>query len=154
RPCVDERAGDLCSPQDDRCDPGAGCGVLLLCTDRDPRGGPGGCPISREKYKQDIHYLASEDLEQYHQELLSLPLATYRYRNGGPSDRRHLGFMIDGHESMICVQAEHDMVDVYGYTSMAVAALKVQARQIEDLRQEVKALQRKLNIRPRLSRTP
>jgi hypothetical protein len=145
RPCTTEQPRDACSPEGDVCDPGVGCGVLLLCTDRDPRTQPGGCPISRENFKRDIEYLSSVDLERYHDELLSLPLATYRYRDGGPTARKHLGFMIDGHESLICVEAERDMVDVYSYASMAVASLKVQARQIEELQRKVDRLQRKIS---------
>lgn len=144
RPCTTEQAGNPCDPAGDVCDPGTGCGVRLLCTDRDPRPFPGGCPISREKYKEDIHYLASEDLDRYHDQLMSLPLATYRYREGG--SRQRLGFMIDGHESLVCVEAERDMIDVYGYTSMAVAALKVQGRQIEELKATVESLHRKLEV--------
>ena len=37
-----------------------------------------------------------------------------------------------------------DMVDLYGYTSMAVAALQTQAREIEALEREVRALRREL----------
>lgn len=152
RACTTERAGDPCDVAGDQCDPGVGCGVRLLCTDRDPTGQPYGCPISKASYKEGIEYLANEDLERYHDQLIALPLATYRYKAGADS-RRHLGFMIDGRESLICVEAEHNMIDVYGYTSMAVAALKVQARQIDELRATVEKLERKLgDKRPAASR--
>ncbi|HME92404.1 MAG TPA: hypothetical protein VKE49_13325 [Myxococcaceae bacterium] len=152
RACTTEQAGDPCDVAGDQCDPGVGCGVHLLCTDSDPTAQPYGCPISRASYKEGIEYLANEDLERYHDELISLPLATYRYKTDADA-RKHLGFMIDGHESLICVEAEHNMVDVYSYTSMAVAALKVQARQIHELRATVEKLERKLSQkRPPVSR--
>lgn len=37
-----------------------------------------------------------------------------------------------------------DMVDLYGYTSMAVAALQLQARQIEALKKELESLRRQI----------
>ena len=155
RACSTEQAGDPCDQAGDECDPEVGCGVHLLCTDRDPTGQPHGCPISKANYKEGIEYLANEDLERYHDQLIALPLATYRYK-AATDARKHLGFMIDGHESLICVEAEHNMIDVYGYTSMAVAALKVQARQIDELRATVEKLERKLGDKrpaaPRRSR--
>ena len=37
-----------------------------------------------------------------------------------------------------------DQVDLYGYTTMAVATLQVQAREIEALRRELSALRQQL----------
>jgi hypothetical protein len=74
-------------------------------------------------------------------------LATYRYRDAGPADRAHLGFIIEDVEPSAAVDAERDQVDLYGYASMAVAALQVQARQIESLQAELFALRRELDAR-------
>ena len=60
----------------------------------------------------------------------------------------HLGFLIDGHESLACVDPERDQVDLYGYASMAVAALQVQAREIEQLRAELAALKERVEAAP------
>jgi hypothetical protein len=46
--------------------------------------------------------------------------------------------MIDGHESLACVDGDH--VDLYSYASMAVAALQVQEADIAELRRQVASL--------------
>jgi hypothetical protein len=135
-----EKAGLSCSTFGDQCDPGDGCNRLLRCDTMDPTHG-GMCPISRAAFKQDITFLEESDLKRYHDELIALPLATYSYRDAAKAERPHLGFIIDGHEGLICVQPERNQVDVYGYTSMAVAALKVQQQQIEALEAKLKALE-------------
>ena len=75
---------------------------------------------------------------------MALPLATYTYKDALKGERPHLGFIIDGNEGLICVQPARNQVDVYGYTSMAVAALKVQQQQIEALKAQLKALEARL----------
>jgi hypothetical protein len=135
-------AGSACSTPGAQCDPDDGCNRLLQCDTMDPTHG-GVCPISRAKYKEDIHFIEPNEMQRYHDELMQLPLATYKYKDARPGERQHLGFIIDGHESMICVQPERDQIDVYGYASMAVAALKVQAQQIEQLQLQLKSLEQK-----------
>ena len=56
-----------------------------------------------------------------------------------------LGFLIDGHESLICVDPARDQVDLYGYASMAVAALQAQNMEIEKLHEEVRELRAALS---------
>ena len=141
--CSPQLAGMACPNAGEECDPRTGCNVYLLCSTTDPRAG--GCPISRARFKRDIRFLSDGELRGYSRELLELPLATFRYRAGG--DRSHLGFVIDGHESLACVEGDH--VDLYGYTSMAVAALKVQAGEIAGLRKELAALRKELAKRRR-----
>ena len=51
-------------------------------------------------------------------------------------------------EPSLSVDPVRDMVDLYAYTSMAVAALQTQAREIEALRNEVETLRRDLKKRP------
>ena len=136
--CTTEAAGRACTSPGARCDPGNDCDEDLLCSTTDPRLQVGGCPISRASYKEDIHFLTQGELEVYNDQLLALPLATYRYRQSDA--QKHLGFLIDGHESLVCVEPERDRVDLYSYASMAVAALQVQARQIDELRKEVASL--------------
>ena len=65
-------------------------------------------------------------------------LATWKYKHD-PSKQR-LGFIIDDDEQSAAVDQLRDMVDLYGYTSMAVATLQLQAREIEALRREVAEL--------------
>ena len=101
-------------------------------------------PISRKSNKDDIRYLGQEELEKTYDKLRKTPLATFRYKEGGPAAPHHLGFMIEDIEPSPSVDPERNMVDLYGYTSMAVAAVQVQARQIEALQKEVDDLRRSL----------
>ncbi len=145
--CTTQQAGDSCTHASETCDPGTGCGENLLCTDHDPRMQPGGCPISRARFKRDIEYLSPDELQRYADQLLALPLATYRYKDDLRA-RKHLGFVLEDVEpsAPLCVDAARDRVDLYGYTSMAVAALKRQQQQIEELRRELHAVQRRLRV--------
>lgn len=133
-------AGAMCAPQDARCDPQDGCNRLLLCSRDDPTQRPGGCPISRASAKQDIRYLADADIDGRYAELRGLRLATYRYRDAGPASPKRLGFIIDDGPPAVCIAGRGDSVDLYGYTSLTVAAVQAQARRIEQLEREVAEL--------------
>jgi len=146
--CTVETAGKQCTTPGTTCDPGNDCNEDLVCSTTDPRQQAGGCPISRASYKKDIHFLSDRDLESYRDQLLALPLATYRYKEASPESRLHLGLLIDGHESLACVQPERDQVDLYGYASMAVATLQVQAREIDELKKEIAELRAAIGGRP------
>ncbi|GAC1352279.1 MAG: hypothetical protein NVS3B20_09960 [Polyangiales bacterium] len=66
-------------------------------------------------------------------------LATYHYKTG--DDAPHLGFIIeDMREPSAAVLPSRDRVDLYGYVSMAVAALQRQENDIAALRAEVARL--------------
>jgi hypothetical protein len=137
-PCTTEASGDDCTEEGPVCDPGDECNRVLVCTNSDPTAQPGGCPISRRRYKRDIHYLGATELEHYRDELLTMKLATWRYKHD-PS-RERLGFIIDDHETSVAVDWPTDSVDLYGYTSLAIAALQTQAQQIERLERDIAAL--------------
>jgi hypothetical protein len=146
-PCSFETPGEACRPEGARCDPIDECNRLLVCATSDPVEQPGGCPISSARFKRDIEYLGDADLRRLHAELRRFRLASYRYRALGPEDRRHLGFIIEDVGRSAAVDAQRDRVDLYGYASMTVAALQVQAKQIESLQAEVSALRRELGGR-------
>jgi 2-polyprenyl-3-methyl-5-hydroxy-6-metoxy-1,4-benzoquinol methylase len=133
-----EVAGAPCSPAGRLCDPGNFCNSRLLCASSDPTRG-GLCPISRRADKEAIRYLDAEDVKRLHDEALRIRLATFRYR-GSPASRTQLGFIIEDVAPSLSVDAGRDMVDLYGYTSMAVAALQAQAREIDDLRRALERL--------------
>lgn len=135
--CTTETIGATCTTAGARCDPMDSCDSLYICASSDPKSAPGGCPISRQKYKTDIRYLDETDVQKYADELSRVKLATYRYKSGGPT---RLGFILEDQEPSVCVDSEHDMVDLYGYASMAVAALKQQQKRIAVLEQEVREL--------------
>jgi|SRR5437660_5284172 len=147
-PCTSQAEGSACDGGGQSCDPKDFCNRLLVCTDRDPAGGPG-CPVSRARHKRDIAYLGGDELRAYAKELEALPLATWRYNGEPVSAPRRLGFLIDDDEHSPAVDSTGERVDLYGYTSWVVAAVKVQAERIAALEGEVKALRRELARRKR-----
>lgn len=138
--CTDEEEGQPCSSAGARCDPVNDCNSHLLCAAEDPKEQPGGCPISRRAAKREITYLGDAELQRLANELFSLRLARYAYAGAPEGAPKRLGFLIDDHPKSPAVLPNGRQVDVYGYTSMAVAALKTQAKQIERLEREVAAL--------------
>jgi hypothetical protein len=136
--CTDQQVGTPCSPRGATCDPGSGCGQLLLCTETDPT--LLGCPISARRYKRNVQYLGDADVRRLHDELLKLRLATYQYKSENAASPDHLGFIIDDVGRSPAVGADGTRVDLYGYASMAVAAIQAQAREIDTLKREVAAL--------------
>ena len=144
------KAGDSCFTPGDSCLAGSDCnGPIVLTCQAQPE-----CPKSRMRFKQDISYLTSDQLAAMNEELMALPLATYRYKSEGDAGRVRLGFMIDGHEDLVAVDSARDQVDLYSYTSMAVAALKVQAAEIRRLEDDVARLERELQRRQPDARRP
>ena len=140
--------GKPCTKEGEMCDFGGGCGVKRVCAKKDPSLGP--CPISNRSKKSDIRYLSDEALQGVASEVARIRLAEYRY-NADPQGKTHLGFIIEDMPESGAVAAEKNMVDLYGYTSMVVAALQVQKkvldeqkREIDALRKEIQALSKKL----------
>jgi hypothetical protein len=95
------------------------------------------CPISRRSAKKDIVPVDAALSAQLHRDLLGIDLATYRYRSEAPDAPRHLGFIIDDLKTSVPVNPSGSSVDLYAYTSMAVAAIKEQELEIAKLRDEV-----------------
>ena len=119
----------------------AACGVIQVCDDHEAGSGPGGCPISTKKFKDDIGYVDEGALQRLHDETLQMRLATYRYKGPfiDPKDpsAKHLGFIIEDQPQSLSVDRGHDRVDLYGYMSMAVATMQVQEKEITQLRREI-----------------
>lgn len=125
------------------------CGPSQTCCEGLPLPEPtcmngGACPISRAKYKKDIAYLSEAEKRQLSDDLMHIPLATYRYKSEGDADRAHLGFIIDDIAPSPAVSASGERVDLYGYTTMSVAAVQLQAKEIAELRKELDALRAEL----------
>jgi len=144
-PCTSETEGAPCAIWSQTCDPGFGCGVRLLCTDHDPALV---CPISRRDAKRDVIYLGDADLDRMLAEIRRVRLATYRYKGEPALGPSHLGFMIDDLGASPAVGSDGAHVDLYGYASMAVAAIQAQQRRIEALEREVAALRNERTPRP------
>ena len=144
-PCAStQTAGQACGPEGLTCDPSDACNRRLLCSRDDPTLQPGGCPISLASWKKDIRYVDEAERRRQHDAVVDLPLATWRYASEDAGAPLRLGFLIDDVGAAPCVHPSGQRVDLYGYTSMAVAALQVQAREIEALRAEVAALRREV----------
>ena len=128
--CTTEAEGAACTSEGARCDPMSACNALLICAKTDPKTSPGGCPISRRAAKQEIAYVDDAARARLASEIENTRLATYRYKTGGPV---RLGFLIDDQPLSMSVDPSRDMIDLYGYTSMAVAAIQQQAKRIASL---------------------
>jgi hypothetical protein len=71
-------------------------------------------------------------------------LANYSYK-GDPSARERLGFIIEDDPASPAVDEGKTQVDLYGYTSMLVAAMKIQSRKLEQQSAELTSLRRKID---------
>ena len=137
--CSTETVGDSCSPRDTSCEiADNACNVDLVCTDVDPTSMT--CPISRRPLKRDIRYLSPAQRDRLARALLDTRLATYRYRDPAGDQTSKLGFIIDDQPDSPAVRGDGQRVDLYGYTSMAVAAIQTQAETIARLEHQVAEL--------------
>jgi hypothetical protein len=100
-----------------------------------------GAPISRRAAKSDIRSVVAPDLERIYEELRQIKLSTYQYKDQPASSPRRLGFIIDDTDAPAAINPDGNTVDLYGYLSMAVAAVQVQAKQIEDLKARIRTLE-------------
>lgn len=130
--CTTEKIGTACATEGQRCDGVLSCGATYLCA----AAAPHNCPISRASYKQDISYLDDAERTKFYEHITQLRLATYRYKSA--PNVPQLGFMIDDVEPSVAVSGDH--VNLYGYLSMAVAAIQVQDQRIKTLERELAQL--------------
>src|SRR5439155_433361 len=143
--CTTQELGASCTERGERCDPGSTCGETLLCTDRDPT--QPSCPISLRRFKDGVSYLDDAERARLRAELMRIRLATYHYRWENSCTAEHLGFIIDDVGESPAVSPDRMTVDLYGYASMAVAAIQAQEREIAALKGEVAALRHELDER-------
>ena len=135
-----------------KCNAGAACvageycsspvGGGPICGTRCCGGDAGTCPVSRRMYKRDIERLDDEALGRIYDELRKIQLTTYQYKSDPAASPRRLGFIIDDTKTPYPINADGTSVNLYGYVSMAVAAIQTQSREIEALRAEVEQLRR------------
>ncbi len=129
--CTDEEAGAICTKEGETCDPVDDCNALLICTTEDPTAGAGGCPISKRAAKHDIQYLSDAERDAAAAQVLDMRLATWAYNGQPDGERAHLGFIIDdvgGTSPAVTPDGGH--VDLYGYTSLTLAAVQSQEQRI------------------------
>ncbi len=139
---ADQKAGGACTATGTECDPHGNCGEKLRCSDHrlDVN-----CPRSNRAMKQDVRYLGSEDLDRLADEVSKVRLTTYTYRDPSLGSDEHLGFIIEDNPQSPAVYPNQHHVDLYGYTSMAVAALQVQEKQLRAQEQQTADLRRELS---------
>jgi hypothetical protein len=152
--CTEEAAGGACASEGSSCDPHpcavdskdcdpeSSCNSVLVCAASDPK--ENGCPISQRAAKRDIHYLDNMERQALYEKLTQIPLASWRYKKLGPSAPESIGFIIEDLRQSPAVQSTGERVNLYGYTTMAVAAFQVQAQQIKSLQGELEALRTEL----------
>lgn len=100
--------------------------------------------VSRREFKTDIAYVDDDERALLADEALHTRLAEYRYKTDPETSQRHLGFIIDDMPNASpAVQADKTHVDLYGYTSMLLATVQEQQKQIDDLKKQVAAFKRK-----------
>jgi hypothetical protein len=102
------------------------------------------CPISKREFKKEVEYLDEAALRRTRDQLLHYKLATWRYTSEDEASRRHLGFIIDDVGPGPSVASDGQRVDLYGYTSMAVATLQVQSQELAELKAELAELKAEL----------
>ena len=91
--------------------------------------------VSRRALKADISYVDDAERADLARQALQIPLATYRYR--------HLGFIIDDQPATSpAVQQDRTHVDEYGYTSMLLATVQEQQRQLDALQKRLDTLEK------------
>lgn len=144
--CTGQKEGDPCSTDGDLCEiANDDCNTNLICATSDPKDDPAGCPISLASKKHDIEYLTDRERERIREDLLTMPLATWKYNTESRGEKEHLGFIIDDQPpSSPALRPSAERVDLYGYTSMAVAAIQAQDKEIRELRAELAALRSEL----------
>jgi hypothetical protein len=108
-------------------------GGLLVCNNG---------TVSARAFKEDVSYLSDDERTALARQTLGIQLARYRYKNEPPMARRRLGFIIDDQPNPSpAVLDDRTHVDEYGYTSMLLATLQQQARELTELRRRVELLE-------------
>jgi hypothetical protein len=119
------------------------CGSSARCSDVDG-GVCEGIQVSRRAFKKDISYVDEAEREELASEALAIPLARYRYKDEPEDQKKHLGFIIDDQcEASPAVASDGTHVDPYGYTSMLLATVQEQQRQIDELKKQLAELKRR-----------
>lgn len=153
-PCTTEKLGEVCTTLGHPCDINDPCNVHLVCAYSDPTKQAGGCPISRARAKTDIRYLDADQLATVEKELRAVRLARWRYKTAPADSPPQLGFIIDDLGTSPAINPDGESVNLYGYTSMAVAALHVQAAEVAELKAQVAELTRQVKLQSAVPSQP
>lgn len=120
------------------------CGLGVTCQSSSSGGISCVGPVSRREFKTDIEYVSDEEQKELARETLQTNLAEYRYKTEPESSKRHLGFIIDDMPAgSPAVDGDGTHVDLYGYSTMLLATVKQQQKQIDALQKQVDELKKK-----------
>jgi hypothetical protein len=97
--------------------------------------------------KKNILYLSEAERQRVAEDLARFKLASYEYRDPALGGRRYLGFIIEDVPGSPAVDRDGTMVDLYGYTSMLVAAVQAQGEALAKLQSELAQVKRKLRVK-------
>ncbi|MDP3275112.1 MAG: hypothetical protein Q8Q09_07935 [Deltaproteobacteria bacterium] len=143
-PPAQPNLGSACAVNGTRC--GYDCEATgtnggRVCTDNIWVGAANNCPVSTRRAKRDIRYLDDTESAQLAHDTLHTRLATYEYTDPALRGRRRLGFVYeDSTTHPYARDPDISGVDMYGYTSMLLATVQQQQRQIDALAAQVRAL--------------
>lgn len=145
-PAASPRFGDVCSQEGLNCEYGCNSpnGAVTCRSGVWQRGSFDNCPMSTRALKRDIEYVSATEADALAAQVRATRLATYEYTIPSMAGRRRLGFILENQPASFAADPERSQVDLYGYTSLLVAAVQSQARQIETLQRQVEDLQRQL----------
>jgi len=135
--------GSACATDAKTCTYACGTGSARTCKQGawyTANGGP--CPVSSRRAKKEIVYLQPSERQRLAEDLARFKLATYEYRDPALAGKRHLGFIIEDVPGSPAVDRDGNMVDLYGYASMLVAAVQAQGEEIAKLKAELARLGR------------
>ena len=137
------RLGATCSTEGKTCTYACGTGNARTCKQGawySANGGP--CPISSRRAKKHVLYLDPAERQHMADDVARFKLATYEYKDPALAGKRHLGFIIEDVPGSPAVDRDGNMVDLYGYASMLVAAVQAQGEEIAKLKADLARLKR------------
>ena len=148
---VDTEVEHGCYPLPTGCDKASACGCIANCvcptefvTACSEQNGGVDCQsgtVSRREFKKDIDYVDDEERASLAAQALRTSLAEYRYKTEPESAKKRLGFIIDDMPNPSpAIASDRTHVDDYGYTSMLLATVQEQQKQIDALKQAVSEL--------------
>jgi hypothetical protein len=98
------------------------------------------CGVSSRVFKTDIHYLSDAEEKELQSQLRALRLASYRYKDSLDDGRTHVGYILEDSPDAASSDLARSRVDLYTYSTMAVATLHAQDEKIASLEAQMKEL--------------
>lgn len=124
-PAASPRFGDVCSQEGVNCEYGCNSpnGAVSCRNGVWQCGRFDNCPMSSRTIKRDITYVSVPEADALAAQVRATRLATYEYTIPAMAGRRRLGFILEDQPASFASDPERSQVDLYGYTSLLVAAV-------------------------------